>query len=273
MPDKSRPITKTHGGKFYLARRLIQLAPDDIDIFCENFIGGGSFYANFHIHQYKHAILNDLDAGTSALWHCLRNEYQALISVLQQLKYDEATFTYYRDMVPPTSRLELAVRHFVVNRMSRGGMGKAFAWSERLRGGQPGDLNAWKTAVVELYDLHIKLNCDRGMMGILNQDGIELVRKVGKFPKNFLFLDPPYYPASRKSKKVYKHEMSVRDHRRLLARCLRAKCRIMLCGYHNELYDRVLARPGWRCVEFNLPNNSGQNKKKERRIEVVWLNY
>lgn len=37
-----------------------------------------------------------------------------------------------------------AVGTLVRRRMSRGG-GRSLAWSERLRGGRPGDRNAWET--------------------------------------------------------------------------------------------------------------------------------
>ena len=270
MPEKIRPATKTHGGKWYLARPHAALAPTNIAIFGEVCVGGGSFFANLHVRLYQEVVLNDLDAGTMALWNCLRNDFQALHVALSGIPYTESVFLGYRDMAAPSKLLDRAVRHFVVNRMSRGGMGKAFAWSERKRGGTPGDLNAWNTALAQLHMLHTKLQ--HGPVTILNEDCIGLIKKLGDEPRNFLYVDPPYYHPARKSLKVYAHEMSVEQHQALLTECLAAKCRIMRRGYLNELYDLVLTQLGWRCVQVDMANHSGQNDIKQRRVECVWLN-
>jgi hypothetical protein len=47
----------------------------------------------------------------------------------------------------------------------------------------------------------------------------------------------------------------------------------MLSGYRSDLYDRLLAAPKWRRVEFNLPNNSAGGTTKRRKTECVWVNY
>lgn len=40
--------------------------------------------------------------------------------------------------------VELGAHEYIVRNMSRGRLGKDFAWSERLRGGKPGDVNAYE---------------------------------------------------------------------------------------------------------------------------------
>jgi hypothetical protein len=45
----------------------------------------------------------------------------------------------------------------------------------------------------------------------------------------------------------------------------------MVSSYHHPIYDSALSN--WRVVEVDLPNHSGQGKTKDRRIEVVYMNY
>jgi hypothetical protein len=45
---------------------------------------------------------------------------------------------------------------------------------------------------------------------------------------------------------------------------------VALSGYYSPLYDRALK--SWKSHKFELPNNAGETKTKERRTEVLWLN-
>ena len=270
-----RPPVKTFGGKFYDARNLAKLIPSDINTFAELYVGGGSVYLNLHPDRYHSVVLNDLDKPTSSLWMALLCNFETFHAQVSAIEYNLETFTHWRDLVPAVNdTLTIAIKHYVTNKMSRGGMGKSFAWSERLRGGRPGDLNAWMTGLDELKLIRDRLREDDP--AIYSTNATTLIPIFGSDPKNFLYLDPPYLHSTRKSKKVYAKEMTEKDHRVMLARILRCKCRVMLSGYHSPLYDRVFTRwahRGWHFVEMERANHAGQGMIKERRTEVVWLNY
>ena len=84
------------------------------------------------------------------------------------------------------------VNEYVLRRMSRGGLKKAFAWSERKRGGQPGDLNAWKTMFAQLPIIAERI---KGA-SILNKNFID-VFKVWDEEDTLFYLDPPYLHSTR----------------------------------------------------------------------------
>jgi DNA adenine methylase len=268
--SKFRPLVKTHGGKYYLARPLIGLFPDNVNRYVEPFLGGGSVFLNANPQLYRSAVLNDLHAPTANLWSVLRDpdQFQSFCDGLKEVVYNEEWFVYQRDR-EATDPVDAAVRQYCVRRMSRGGMGGDFAWSDRLRGGQPGDLNAWETALAALPSVHRHLA--EGKAEVSCVDGIEVISEFGSDPGNFAYVDPPYPHSTRSAKNVYFHEMSDDDHRRLLDSIATCKARIMLSGYSCKLYDDVLGK--WRKVEFEMPNHAGQGETKERRTEVVWLNY
>jgi DNA adenine methylase len=158
-----------------------------------------------------------------------------------------------------------ATRFLVRNRFSRGGLGRTFAWSERLRGGQPGDKNGWETILRELPKIAARL----ANVEIHHAAALELIRQYDR-PETLFYLDPPYLHGTRTATKTYAHEMSRQDHSLLLGACAQARGMIVLSGYSSTLYDRALA--SWERHEFELPNHSGQTKTKERRTEVLWLN-
>ncbi len=65
--------------------------------------------------------------------------------------------------------------------------------------------------------------------------------------------------------------MTDEQHEHLLSVVTSAAGYVALSGRHNDMYDRALV--DWRRVEINRPNDAGQGKTKQRRIEVVWLSW
>ena len=270
--ERQRPATKTHGGKFYLARSHIALFPQGFTTYGELCVGGGSVFENLRESSYQRAILNDLHYPTYALWRCLQDPdlFDRFHDTLRGIPYSEEAFVHERTREPDGWDLaDIAVQHYCVNRMSRGGMGKTFAWSQRLRGGQPGDLNAWRTALANLPDQHERLQTID--LTITNQHILTCLLELAADPEAFLYIDPPYLTSTRTAKEVYACEMDYPTHEVLLAMLRAARAKVILCGYHSELYDTVLS--DWRLVEFRMANHAGQGKKKQKRTECVWMNY
>lgn len=80
-----------------------------------------------------------------------------------------------------------------------------------------------------------------------------------------LFCDPPYLPTTRRKQRIYKHELTVRDHERLVGLLATLNCRVMLSGYPNTLYSEALR--DWQQVELSVTSHVGPRK------ELLWLNY
>jgi DNA adenine methylase len=100
-------------------------------------------------------------------------------------------------------------------------------------------------------------------------DAIELIRRHDGASTLF-YLDPPYLPESRTARRAYTYEMSSQDHSALLECIAGVRGMVILSGYRSALYDHALA--SWERHEIEKPNNAGQGKTKERRVEVLWLN-
>lgn len=252
---------KWHGGKTYLARRIIErFGPHRV--YCEPFAGGLSVLLNKPRSPAEAA--GDLDAGLIGFYRVLASDPGDFRKALRALPYEAGTFeaaAAWCDSPDPATR---AMGFLVRNRFSRGGLGRDFAWSERLRGGRPGDVNAWETILDSMDAIAGRL---RGV-DLVNGPAIDLVRKHDG-PDTLFYVDPPYLPTTRTAPSVYRHEMTAGQHEELLALLDSAAGSVVLSGYGSPLYDARLA--SWERVEHDLPNHSGQGRSKQRRTECLWI--
>lgn len=83
---------------------------------------------------------------------------------------------------------------------------------------------------------------------------------------DLVYFDPPYLMETRSSKNpMYRHEMTVKDHERLLNIALGLKCRVAVSGYWSQLYNDTLRE--WRAICFTAQTRKGI------ATEYVWMNY
>lgn len=80
-----------------------------------------------------------------------------------------------------------------------------------------------------------------------------------------VYCDPPYLRSTRRSERVYRHEMSERQHIDLLTALRRLPGPVILSGYASDLYDELLC--DWRTVTFRAKTHAGV------RIETLWMNF
>lgn len=97
--------------------------------------------------------------------------------------------------------------------------------------------------------------------------GIDWLCSVEAQPDWLIYCDPPYLIHARRSQRpIYKFEMSVVDHRRLLRWAIQSPSMVMISGYADPLYFDELA--DWRCVTFNAPTRGGRPA-----LEHLWCNF
>lgn len=85
--------------------------------------------------------------------------------------------------------------------------------------------------------------------------------------RDFIYLDPPYLMATRKSQKqMYRFEMTEKDHADLLTLILPLRSDVAISGYESDLYNEAL--DGWRKINYQAIDRRGN-----MRTETVWMNY
>lgn len=83
--------------------------------------------------------------------------------------------------------------------------------------------------------------------------------------ETFIFLDPPYLHSTRSNPKLYKFEMTDKQHIEFLKACIAMKCNILIIHPKCELYDTMLA--DWRKVEISVRYH------QKTQIETMYMNY
>ncbi len=262
-----RPPFKIHGGKAYLCQWIIRHFPDGYEemSYIEPFGGAASVLLNKRPSQSE--TYNDLHKPTANIFRSLVNHSAEVVERIQQIEYCEKSFKDAGEVPFQFDTVDSAVAELVLRRMSRGGMKKHFSWSKRLRGGRPGDLNAWET-----FKSLLPLICNRlQKVTVECKRALELIEKNKQNANVLFYLDPPYVKRTRTAKSVYDCEMDDAEHQVMGKLAGEAKGKVLVSGYDCPLYRQMFK--GWRWVMKEMPNNSGQGEKKQRRVECLLMNY
>jgi DNA adenine methylase len=263
-----RPPFKCHGGKSYLAKWIIEYFPENYQemVYLEPFCGGANVLLNKD--PSKEEVINDLDANIIILLKIIRDQCTQFLRKIKRVGYKEANFeaALKRDGATDNNDINKAINEFILRRMSRGGLKKAFAWSNRNRGGQPGEINAWETIIDLIPEISQRLQ----NVFIFNKSAIPLL-KIFDEPNVLVYADPPYLHETRESPDTYTHEMLVDDHMALAEVLNNFKGKVLISGYPSRLYNKLYKN--WRCEKKKIANHASQQKVKPIKVELLWCNF
>ncbi len=278
------PPLKWHGGKHYLAKRIIALMPRHLH-YVEPYAGGlavllardpenpALMWSDRSSERGVSEVVNDIDGELMNFWESLRQCGPQMVEDLRITPFSERRWEYeqrnpYTPIDSPDWRA--AVSFFIRCRQSRQGLQKDFATvsRNRTRRGMNEQVSAWLTAIEGLPEVHARLK----RVLILNRPALEVIRTQDG-PKTLFYLDPPYLHQTRTVTTAYQYEMSKDDHFHLLTRLGGIAGNFLLSGYRSPLYDGAAKSEGWHRVDFDLPNNAGGGKTKRRMTECVWMNF
>lgn len=269
-----RTIIKTHGGKWFLKSWLASHFPKNYTemTYLEGCGGGGSLLLSKK--PSVREIYNDLDWNLFNLFYVIRNHPEEMVEGLKDVNYTKETFEQasYHNSLDETSisaikyLVSSAINEIILRRFSRGGLKKAFAWSERQRGGTYGDVNAWNTFKESLPTTIERLK----NIEVTNMNVVAFMNAYDD-SNAIVYLDPPYLPSTRRSPNAYSVEMTEKEHIELAETLSNVKAKVMLSGYQSALYMKLYKN--WNLDTKVIANHSSQVKKKEKKIECVWKNY
>lgn len=291
------PPLKWHGGKQYLAQRIINLMPprcktpnapqaDDPGWlhYVEPYFGGGAvMLANDP--EGISEVVNDLNGELINFWDVLQDpgEFESFHDRMRATPFSKELFEVcnIRRMLekrqPSMDRVGFARCFYIRCRQSLSGRMDSFAGitRNRTRRGMNEQVSAWLNAVEGLPAVHERLK----RVLILNDDALTVIKKEDG-PRTLFYLDPPYLHSTRATTGEYAHEMTENDHAQLLNALVSKRFaagalegRFLLSGYRSDLYDSYAEKFGWKRHEFELPNNSAGGKSKRRMVECVWTNF
>jgi DNA adenine methylase len=261
-----RSPVKWHGGKRYLAKRIIENFPPH-RVYLEAFGGGGSVLLNKPPAEVE--TYNDLDRRITRLFRVLREQGDRFLEKARLIPYSQVEFEEAATYPPGATDLDMALCDFVRWRQSFGGKGESWSYTTgRARGGMAGDVNGWWSAIDQLPAVidrirRVQIICQSALVAIPRFD----------HPEGLIYCDPPYVHSTRdeNTRAVYHNEMSDDDHRQLAELLHDCKAKVVLSGYPSALYDELYS--DWRVISFDIANHSAGGKEKGRETECLWLSF
>lgn len=278
MSTRLDPPLKWHGGKHYLAPKIVALVPPHVH-YVEPYAGGLSVLLAKNPEGVSE-VVNDINCELTNFWTVLQNDglFKYFVRMMQATPFSESEWE--ASGCPPEPAEDYtsnggigvvrAARFFVRCRQSLAGRMDSFAplSRTRTRSGMNEQASAWLNCVEGLPAVHARLK----RVVILNRDALDVIRGQDG-PQTLYYLDPPYLHETRTSTDVYTYEMTESQHSDLLELLATVGGKFLLSGYRSELYDSVAERYDWNRHEFDLPNNSAGGGQKRRMTECVWTNF
>ena len=257
-----------YGGKWEMAEWLASLLPR-AQTFVMPFGGAGS--PLWHVEPYPVEVYNDLDSELVNFFRVCREQGDELARRLELTPFSREEFDLCKKL-DGADPVERARQFAYVGRASHGGAwGRS--WSHVVGHSRRG-MSSSVSRFLHMPETVTQVARRLKSVQVEHMDAIALIRKYDR-PETLFYLDPPYVPESRNGSDVYRCEMTIEDHRALLATLKGIQGKWALSGYANDLYDSELA--GTHRVErevtcrSNITNRGAASKPK--RTEVVWMNY
>ncbi len=257
------------GGKSRAIKILMPFFPKDFDELAEPFFGGGSvglyLAQNFGL---KQIFANDLNTDLYCFWQTLKTQNKALIDEIERTRQ---THTNGRELYEKLlarrgenlSNFQRAVDFFVLNRITFSGVVDCGGYSQK----------AYESRFTPSSIERLK-----NMDGILrnftfsNQSYERLLQNNGK--RVFIFLDPPYFSASKSKLYGKKGDLHTNfNHERLCEHLKNTKHRFLLT-YDDSEFIRELYKDFYK-LKYTLQygmNNFKQTKANKGQ-ELLISNY
>src|SRR6202453_224096 len=190
-PKNERSL-KPHGGKHYLAQKIIALMPPHTH-FVEPYAGGLAVLLAKDPEGVSEGV-NDLDGNFTNFWQVLQDEglfaqFQRRVQAIpfSIVEWQKAQ----RDLAEAKDSVGRAALFFVLCRQSMSGRCHEFSplTRNRTRGGLNEQASSWLHAIDGLPAVHARLQ----RIVILNQPALEVLRSQDG-PGTLFYLDPVYLP-------------------------------------------------------------------------------
>ncbi|WP_342538363.1 DNA adenine methylase [Sporosarcina sp. FSL K6-1540] len=246
------------GSKWSMAEWIISHMPEH-KTYLEPFFGSGAVF--FNKERSGIETINDLDSSVVNLFKVVRDNPSELA---QQIRFTplsrEEYYKSYLDPDPCTSEIELA-RRFLVRCWQAIGAKTSdrTGWRSLIVSNGPDTAKEWDRLPEKILKVAVRLKEAQ----IESQPAIKLIERY-KREEVLIYADPPYIIETR-TKRHYKHEMTIEDHVELLEVLDAHPGPVLLSGYAHPIYDDRLI--SWKRITRDVTAEAGA-----KRQEVLWIN-
>ena len=263
-----KPPFGYYGAKQRIAKQIIELLPPHnawVEVFC------GSAAVTLRKSPSPIEVINDLDGEIINLFRQLRERPEELCRAIALTPYDRSEYQSAREALRDGTPLERARRFLVASMMTvnsspahaSGGFSRSNSYT---RAGKEARVSRWYNLPERLEHVVERL---RGVR-VENRDAREIVKMFIDRPATLMYLDPPYMGDHSHTYRI--QDKSDEFHTELLSLCDKSSAMVLVSGYENTLYNKLLNRKrGW--TKRNIKASTrGTRGKDEFRTEVLWMN-
>ena len=257
-------IISYYGSKFKILDEILDIikqAGKHI-VFCDVFGGSGIVILNkptTHVNVY-----NDIDSSLYNLFKVFMDDQKrrALIALLEITPHSREQFLECKNIIDNKSDqvndVELARCVIVCQQQSFAKKGDTFGINR-------GPYNLPQQFANHIENVVKNILLEYRKFTIENLDYKDIFKKYDA-ETSLLYCDSPYYGVN----KSYKHEFTKADHIEYLNLLRVLKSKVIVSGYHSDLYDDKLSDWNMKEINTNSQANFGENKAV---IECVWCNF
>lgn len=249
-------ILKYPGAKWKISDWIISFFPEH-KVYCEPYFGSGAVFFNKQPSYIE--TINDIDGNIVNLFEVCRDYPEELAQAINLTPFSREEFVKCNE--PSDDPIEQARRTLVRYHQSFGTSNSSKnSWRNVQVGGGPRCATMWNCLPDVIINCCVRLKDAQ----IENVDALTLIERYSN-ENALIYCDPPYLQNLRK-RNMYKHEMSDKQHIELLELLKVSKSKIILSGYDNELYNKVLR--DWNTAEKKTTAQMGLP-----RTEKLWMNF
>lgn len=201
--------------------------------YIEPFAGGaGAALSLLFLEKVENIVINDYDPAIHAFWNAAVNRTDELIDRIQNTpvtvdEWEKQKLVYKR--ADASDSLSLGFATFFLNRTNRSGILNAGPIGGKSQTGQwKLDARYNRQAIIDKLKL---LSLYRNRITVLNQDGVEVIKRYAKKDNNFFYIDPPYYV---KGAELYLNSFKHDDHQKLADTLREFSTTKWLLSYDND---------------------------------------
>ncbi len=260
-----KAVFRYPGSKWSIAEWIISHFPEGYEkmVYLEPFLGSGAVFFNKQPGAVE--TINDLDGDVVNLFRVLRERPEELKRELELTPYSREE--YYDAFEPCDDELERARRFMVRTTQAIGAkMNGKCGWRNHKQMKIGGTACKWAgiTDVIDEAAKRLRGNTSN-LVQIERMDALRLIERYNNRDV-LMYVDPPYVRSTRKSGRLYRHEMDEAQQEELLRILSETKAKVVLSGYDNALYNDALS--GWR-----KDQTMTQTTSAEMAVETIWMNY
>ena len=268
MSKPVKPPFGYYGAKLRIAKKIINMLPPH-NAWVEGFCGSAALTLAKPPAPIE--VINDADGEVVNVFKQLRDNHVELCRVVALTPYSRRELELSRQKQTQISELERARRFLVGTMMTinaiNGPSHAGFSYSQSYtRGGREARVNRWYNLPERLEKIVERL---RGVR-IENRNVLDLIKVFSDRPATLFYLDPPYFIKRGHGYVVDANNLEF--HEEFLDICKKARCMILISGYENDLYEKMLTpKSGWRkqTIETHTRDTTGRDFV---RMEVLWMN-